>query len=285
MLLLISAIISACNLDRKKPMHSPRGYNLNKPEVIKLPIELDEISGLAYSRKDASLFAINDERGFLYKINPQQPDQIERWPFAEGADYEDLVLLPPYFFVMTSKGAFKVFRFATGSSDLAQAFDIPPPVQSGNEFEACYWSGRFQRIMMVCKGCKGDSKDSNTVFELDPRTSIWTRSAMGVNSNEIALLLNKDEIRFKPSAAAIHPLTGEVYMVSAVNKLLVVTSSKGNVKNVYPLDHGLFKQPEGIAFSPTGTMFISNEAADIGVANILVFRYVIAQPATTNEPK
>ena len=280
LLVLAFAIFSpGCELNRKEPMQSPRGYNLNDPEVIKLPIELDEISGLAYSRKDASLFAINDERGYLYKIHPDKPDHIERWHFAESDDYEDVVLLPPYFFVMNSGGGFTVFRFATGKADLAQSFTISPPSEGGNEFEACYWSPRFQRILMVCKACSGDTKDSNSVFALDPRTSTWTRSNMSVNSQEIASLLNQEEIRFKPSAASIHPLTGEVYMVSAVNKLLVVASSKGNVKNVYPLDHGLFKQPEGIAFSPTGTMFISNEAADIGVANILVFRYAIAQPA------
>lgn len=260
-------------------MHSPRGYNLNKPEVVKLPLELDEISGLAFSQKDASLFAINDERGYLYKIHPTQSDNIERWEFSTAGDYEDVVLLPPYFFVMNSKGGFTVFRFGQGSPDLAETLIIPPPEETGNEFEACYWSPRHQRILMICKDCKRDTKDSTTVFALDPKTSTWTIAPMGINAGEIATLLNKQDIRFKPSGAAIHPLTGEIYMVSAVNKLLVVASSKGNVKNVYELDKGMFKQPEGIAFSPSGTMFISNEAADIGVADILVFRYATVQPA------
>jgi hypothetical protein len=132
---------------------------------------------------------------------------------------------------------------------------------------------------MVCKDCKRDNKDSSTVFALDPKTSTWALAPMGINAGEIASLLNKEEIRFKPSAAALHPITGELYMVSAVNKLLVVTSRRGNVKNVYQLDPSLFKQPEGLAFSPRGTLFISNEAADIGVANILVYRYATAQPA------
>jgi hypothetical protein len=35
----------------------------------------------------------------------------------------------------------------------------------------------------------------------------------------------------------------------------------------------LFKQPEGITFTPKGDMIISNEAADRGVAEILLFKY------------
>ncbi len=276
---LLFAGLAACDMKPRKAMPSPRGYNLNKPEVVKLPLELDEISGLAWSAKDATLFAINDERGNLYKINPARPDDIQRWEFSTGGDYEDVVLLPPYFFVMSSKGGFTVFRFGQGSPDLAETLIIPPPEETGNEFEACYWSPRLQRILMVCKDCKRDTKDSSTIFALDPKTSTWTVAPMGINTNEIATLLNEQDIRFKPSAAAIHPLTGEIYLVSAVNKLLVVASSKGNVKNVYELDRGLFKQPEGIAFSPAGTMFISNEHADVGVANILVFRYATTQPA------
>ena len=260
-------------------MPSPRGYNLNKPEVIRLPLELDEISGLAFSVKDNTLFAINDERGFLYKIRPTQSDNIERWQFSTGGDYEDVVLLPPFFFVMNSKGGFTVFRFAQGTADLAQTFLIPPPEEGGNEFESCWWEPRLERILMLCKDCKSDTRDSSTIFALDPKTSTWSLAPIGINTNEIATLLNEQDIRFKPSAAALHPITGELYMVSAVNKLLVVASRRGNVKNVYKLDPSRFKQPEGIAFSPAGTLFISNEAADVGVANILVYRY-----ATTAQP-
>ena len=44
------------------------GYDLNHPRVVHLPAELDEISGLAYHSEDTSVFAIDDEVGWLYKI-------------------------------------------------------------------------------------------------------------------------------------------------------------------------------------------------------------------------
>jgi len=44
------------------------------------------------------------------------------------------------------------------------------------------------------------------------------------------------------------------------------------VKEVYKLDPKIFKQPEGITFTPTGDLLISNEAALTGAANILIYK-------------
>jgi hypothetical protein len=53
---------------------------------------------------------------------------------------------------------------------------------------------------------------------------------------------------------------------------LVTADRKGNIKKMYELDPKLFKQPEGITFTPTGDLLISNEAALTGSANILIFK-------------
>jgi uncharacterized protein YjiK len=86
-------------------------------------------------------------------------------------------------------------------------------------------------------------------------------------------MAGEDKMKFKPSAAAIHPISGEVYIISSVNKLLVIADKEGKAREIYHLDEGVFKQPEGIAFEPDGTMIISNEAAGQGVANLLIFPY------------
>jgi hypothetical protein len=61
-------------------------------------------------------------------------------------------------------------------------------------------------------------------------------------------------------------------MLSSVNNLIVIMDQNWNVKAEYKLDPSLFRQPEGIAFSNNGDMYISNEAAG-GTANVLLFRY------------
>ena len=73
------------------------------------------------------------------------------------------------------------------------------------------------------------------------------------------LRLIESETSFQPSGISIHPLSGEIYVVSSVGKLLIVLNRSGKVLDVRELDPKLFRQPEGICFSPVGDMYISNE--------------------------
>jgi uncharacterized protein YjiK len=64
---------------------------------------------------------------------------------------------------------------------------------------------------------------------------------------------------FKPSGIAIHPVTGNVFILGAVGNLLLVLSGKGEMLALIKLRPKIFPQPEGICFSPDGTLYISNE--------------------------
>ena len=79
-------------------------------------------------------------------------------------------------------------------------------------------------------------------------------------------------IKFHPSCVARHPLTREWYIISSVNKVLIVLDERWKVKGMYALDPELFKQPEGLAFDRRGNMYISNEGGK-GNANVLLFPY------------
>ena len=76
---------------------------------------------------------------------------------------------------------------------------------------------------------------------------------------------------FRPSAIAIHPLTDEIYITSSVGKLLVVLDREGLISDVHALNPALFRQPEGICFSPEGDLYISNEGKE-GKGYILKFK-------------
>ena len=69
------------------------------------------------------------------------------------------------------------------------------------------------------------------------------------------------------------PLTGELYIIASVNHVLVILNKDHSVKNAYKIDPALFKQPEGLTFTPKGDLIISNEVADRGAAEILFFKY------------
>ena len=43
-------------------------------------------------------------------------------------------------------------------------------------------------------------------------------------------------MKFRPSAAAINPITKDIWVVSSTNDLIVVIDRKGNMKDVYTLE-------------------------------------------------
>ncbi len=252
-------------------LKNPEGYNMKTVFQFKLPLELDEISGVAYNVTDSSVFAINDEKGWLYKI--KRGTQIKTWKFSKGADFEDVVLLDSVFYVLQSNGNIIRLSFDTQNQLAVQQYYFDQQGDSKNEFEILYYDSTKQKLILICKDCESDKKKSLTTFSFDPHIGKYTGSAFTINVSEIAAAVGEEKIKFKPSAASINPKNGLLYIISAINKLLVVTDVNGNFKDAYQIDPGIFKQPEGITFTPSGGMIISNEAADVGVADILYFSY------------
>jgi DNA-binding beta-propeller fold protein YncE len=127
---------------------------------------------------------------------------------------------------------------------------------------------------MLCKDCEADDKNSLSAWAFGLSTLTFSPNpAYVMDVRRIDDLMEEKEIKFKPSAAAIHPLTGQLFIISSVNKVLVVADKNGTPEKVYKISPGLYKQPEGLTFSPEGHLVISNESANSGAANILVFKY------------
>jgi len=249
---------------------NPPGYNFSKPYVYKLPTALDEISGLAFYPKDSGIFAIQDEKGWLFKIHLKNPLQIERWKFSNGADYEDLSLVDSTFFVLRSKGIVEKFQFDTPDSVSIQPFRLS---EEKNEFETLYYDSSIHKLVVICKNCEQDTRKEVSSFTFDPSANTFS-PFFKIEAETIKEQLGEDEkFRFKPSAAAVHPLTGELYVIASVNHALVILNKDHSVKNAYKIDPGLFKQPEGLTFTPKGDLIISNEVAERGAAEILFFKY------------
>ena len=273
LLILLMAANVACN-DRKPGAEhpAPPEYDLYNPEVMKLSDLLNEVSGLAYYPKDSSLFAIVDEAGILYKLSREaQKITVQHWRFSKSGDYEDIVLKDSVFYVMKSKGDIIAFSFQSPDSITAKEYDVP--LTGENEFEILYHDDSLQQLVLICKNCEADDKTKLSALIFDPVTRAFGQSTISIDPALILSEQKVDEKRFKPSAAAIHPVTKDLYILSSINKVLVIADRAGKVKRVYPLDPKLFKQPEGIAFTPSGDMFISNEAAGEGLPNLLYYKY------------
>lgn len=249
---------------------SPEGYDLNNPVKVFLETNLNEISGINYYPKDTGIFAISDATGNLYKIFPGRKMLVQKWRFGSNHDYEDLQLQDSIFYVLASSGDIMRIKFISANSLQTTKYNFP---EKKDEFETLYFDSSLNKLIMICKDCKDDKKKEVSTFTFDPITLKYSEGPYKIDADKIASLLRTDKIKFKPSAAAINPLTHQLFVLSSVNKCIAVMDKNGKVQSVYPLSSSVYKQPEGIAFTPKGDLLISNEYDNNGSANILIITF------------
>ncbi len=266
---LLSFLLYSCGPKSTTIVSEIPGYNVNQPKAeLKFPPLLDEISGITYYAKDSSLFAIQDEEGFIYKIFPYHPDSMLRYKFAGRGDFEDVALANGIFYVLRSDGDIYAANIATEVK--TQHYNFP---EKNNEFEGLFYDDSVHKLRLMCKDCQSDGHKHLSTWLFDPQTGQYSNDSMRIDSRELAEILGEKKIKFKPSAVAIHPITHRLYILSAVNHVIVSANRDGSIINTCMLDKKIYKQPEGLAFAPDGTMFITNESAKVGAANLFIIPY------------
>ncbi len=251
---------------------SPAGYDLEHPVKVFLPDELSEISGIVYYPKDTSVFAISDATGSLYKIFPDRNVLVQKWKFGSNHDYEDLQRIDSTFYILASNGDLVGADFSSKDSIHVTDYTINDSVK--NEFETLYYDSMLKKLILICKNCSGDKKTTVSTRAFDIATKTYTDGPYKIHIKQYDNENNAIKVKFKPSAAAINPLTHELFILASVNNELVIADRKGNIKEAYKLRPSLYNQPEGIAFTPKGDLLISNESGGKhGTANILVIKH------------
>lgn len=245
-------------------------YAFSSPAVIDLPAALNEISGLAYYAKDTSVFAVIDEDGLLFKISLNNPKNIQEWKFDKKRDYEDLVLIDSTFYILVSDGDIVTVKFDEEKKFLPEkeSFKL---LESGKEFEILFKSADSGFLSILCKECEVDSKNTLSSFHYSyvdstgfEKSKVYDLSPWNQKEGQ--------EKNLKPSAAAINPITKELYIISAIQTVIIIMDAKGNFKEYFRLNPKFFKQPEGITFTPDGDLIIANEFAEEGSANLLLMK-------------
>ncbi|MEI6950316.1 SdiA-regulated domain-containing protein [Paraflavisolibacter sp. H34] len=266
----LCGLLLACSNSHRS---SPEGYNLRKPVKRELGKDLNEISGIAFSPTLQSLLSISDSKRKVVRIDLQRQklkNHVEK--FYHQSDFEDIVLVDSLVYVLISDGT--ILSMPLSARDSTQTVAYPFWSKDKNDFETLYYDPSEQALVMLCKDCAAEKgQHVRTAYRFDLARKQFDSSAFyTISTAEVKALLKKDDADFRPSAAAIHPLDGRLYILSSAGQLLVVTDTRGKVLAAYPLNPDLFPQAEGLAFSPSGTMFITNEGK-YGKANLLVFPY------------
>lgn len=265
----------------------PIAYDLQHPTVYTMPDELREVSGISFYKGDpAMLYAEQDENGRLYWLEPGG-DKAHYYDFGKDGDYEDLAFVGSQVVFLKSNGNLYSFDFKPAAG--ADAAPVTGKLQEWKdllpkgEYEGLYADTGQNQLYVLCKECKNeDHKKAVSVYKLKSNGQGWALSGSStvdvtkisaLSANEKDSGKKNKKIDFKPSAISLNPLTHQWYLLSSVNKMLVVTDAGFQVQAVYPLDHKQFPQPEGMCFDRDNNLYISNEGPAGGEGTVLKFTY------------
>ena len=233
-----------------------------------MPDNLQEISGISFNKGDNTfVYAQQDEDGRLFKLPLGTKDETKT-RFAKKGDYEDVTIINNWAILLKSNGDLFSFPLCEIKNKKASNGKESIGLIPKGEYEGMFADEESGQVYILCKNCKqdkGSKLTSGYILTFQNDGTIKPKGTFKVNPGKID--------KFRPSALAIHPLTKEWYIVSSVNKALVICDAKWQVKNVYHLNSNTFNQPEGIAFDKNRNLYISNEGSETQVGNILKFDY------------
>ena len=291
--LILSGCVSTTESILQKPDNKSIiaiGYDLNNPDgTFILPAVLHEISGIT-AVDSSSVACVQDENGIIFIYDLRKKTITLSVTFYGNGDYEGIARDNNAFYVLKSNGIlYKI-------SDL----DRPVPPEEirlkgipNKNIEGLCLDIANNRLLIAPKD-KAD-KDSKTdakqgLYGFDLRTNELNKDPLmefKLSAIKDFAALNevfdkveynkkgeakKPDISFSPSAIAVHPVTGKLFLISADDHMLFVFSFQGTIEYMVSIDPVIFNMPEGITFFENGDMLISNEGQN-GNATLLRFKY------------
>jgi uncharacterized protein YjiK len=273
-------------------------YDLNSPNAaFELEVSLREISGLTTSPKKDNLAAVQDEKGQLFYINKKSGKVTPSVIFAEDGDFEGIEFVGDTLWVVKSKGRlFKLWNLDKTPYDMA-TFKIES--LKGANIEGLGYDAKNHRLLLAQKGEKTDVVTSRSILAFDLKNQTSREGGTGSSVSKVfdiglkdfqVFLANKKEkryqhlvedyvttplakgVEFGPSGVAVHPLSGNIYVISSINKVLLVLSAEGKILEMVKLDKNRLPQPEGICFDRDGTLYLSSEAKDDPKGKLFVYK-------------
>jgi len=278
-LFLFTTAIAACSQKASK-YTSPAGYKLDKPEKYIMPASLLEISGITFKDGNSNiLYAAQDEEGKVFYLKPGDA-KAQHTKFGKNGDYEDIAICRDKVIVLKSDGSLYAFPFSEiGRPEAVNVKEYKNMLPHG-EYEGLFYDNLTNQLYVLCKICR-DADASSTatgyILSVTAHGTIEQQGSFSISVKEIAAMAKKEKMMFQPSAFAQHPMSHNWYILSSVNKLLVITDSDWKVKEVHHLNPSIYGQPEGIAFDKNANLYISNEGSKTGNGNVLKMQYTVSR--------
>jgi DNA-binding beta-propeller fold protein YncE len=254
---------------------APGGGDLTISKKWTMPAELLEISGISLM-DDQRIACVQDERGSLFIYNLSTSRIEKEIPFAGTGDYEAVTKAGSHFYIMRSDGHIYEIDPAA-KKPLVREFDAE--FGKKHDIEAMSYDASQKRLLIADK--TGGSDGTRDIYALDLATGkmnskpvyqidltslvVGADKGKGKKKGDKKKGDKKDDKKvanaLQPSAMAINPRTGEIYITDGGESTLLILDRSGKTKRFIQLDKSDFPQPEGLTVSPNGEVYISSEGA------------------------
>lgn len=232
-------------------------------QMIYLPKELKEISGLSYAG-NGILFMHNDEKGIVYKFDLKKQKVILEYELGEKhikKDFEDIAFLKDSVYMITSDGVLYKFSLNDGKDEIPFE-ELKSGLDKKNNIEGLCFDPQTNAFLLACKDYPGKGyKDFKAVYEFDILNKKLKPKPRFLVS--LKQLKHEYDIKdFSPSGIELHKESGHFFLISASPEVIIELDAKGNLINAKKFNDKIHKQPEGIAFLGNNSLVISDEAKD-----------------------
>ena len=271
------------------------GYDFAHPaSSFELPTDLTEVSALT-DIDDHNIACVQDEIGAVFFIDLRSGAVTRRIAFGPDGDYEGLTRVDDVLWVLRSDGL--MIELSMRGDALAPGRQVKLDIEH-HDIEGLGYDP-VDRVVLVApkSSLKGDTatRAQRCVFRFDPVTGEridglaldTTTDRMIADAKRAGIVLpmkatkrgkERVDLKVRFASIAVHPRTGCLYALSAVDHGLLAFTREGVLFAAHFFDEREMPKAEGITFLESGDMVVASEGIDTP-PRVQVFRHESGQGA------
>jgi uncharacterized protein YjiK len=232
-----------------------------------LPKKLAEVSGAALSA-DGRLFVQDDSHARVTEIDYRSGKFVKSFdltPDPGPVDFEAITVAGDKIVLLTSKGV--LYEVSEGKDDEKVPYrTMETGLEAKCEFEGVAFDSASSSYLLACKVVLEKALERAVlVYRWKPGGN---PTRITVPNGAIKLLGTKV---MNPSDITVDPKTGNYFLISGREKVIVEITPAGAVVSAHELT-GNHPQSEGIAITKDGLLIIADESGGKGSAAITVYK-------------
>lgn len=235
-------------------------YDFSKPDkTLSLSKELKDLSGITLL-DDGTIFASDDKAGIIYEVDMQTGNvkskiQLGKTKLTE--DFEDVTISKKDFYLVTSSGV--IYQTKKITAEVAEFDKFETKLSIKNNVTGLCTNPKENSLLLLCKDEPGYGlKACRAIYSFD----LKTKKLENFPKHIIHLSQLKKEFginEFQPTALCLHQKTGNIFILSSKEMLLIELTKTGDIINKYDLNSKYHWKPEGLVITKDDTIIIADK--------------------------